>query len=178
MLVLKFIYQQRITFNNHLNWFWYQLKQKPDLRNVLIDWFPNPKEQTESVAMLVHAEKYAKLENALVLIAGDGQTPRTGLLFALLYSTCIVKSIDPIMKLDDTHSLPNLRRCKTTMEEFITASKQEWEDCSKSIVLVFPHSHANIYVNVKEIIETVSRKINIYIISMPCCFLDLQTLTI
>ena len=68
------------------------------------------------------------------------------------------------------------------MEEFITASitmsKQKWKDCSTSIVLVFPHSHANIYENCKEIINLVSAKIDIHVISMPCCFLDLQTLTI
>ena len=38
--------------NDYINWFWYQLKQKPDLRNVLIDWFPNPKEQTENMPSL------------------------------------------------------------------------------------------------------------------------------
>lgn len=171
----KIVMNVNLFKDEYLDWFWHQLRSEwKEHCGILLQLFPNVKEQTESISMLHFAEKYQALNQCLVFVIGDGTTPRTGSLLALRYPQSTVYSIDPLMK-SDVYNILNLHSVTSTIEDFI--SKKDIQDLlstNKKLCLLFPHSHANIY-------QTLSRlnkyKLEICVVSMPCCDKNAQTLT-
>lgn len=106
------------------------------------------KEVTESWAMLVAARKTVPdVDDAKVIVVGDGALPRTGVLFAY-YTKADVVSIDPIFNLTKWEIHVD-RQTKMGFPpkriELIKAKVEDVQpiDCAnKTAVVVWPHSHA------------------------------------
>lgn len=126
------------------------------------------KEITESWAMLEAAKKAVEnIDSCIVVIVGDGASPRTGAIFAY-YTKAEVVSIDPNFNLDhwEEHfqkqrkmgfEPKRLQLIKNSMEVF------EFDCKNMECIIIWPHSHAhmnsgNIY--------NYSTRIDI---AMPCC---------
>jgi hypothetical protein len=82
---------------SHLDWFWDFLRrqQESTLRR-LLRVFPNVKEQSENVAAFRAVQPLLDLSKTIVIVVGDGSTPRCGALFACFARH--VFSIDPVMR--------------------------------------------------------------------------------
>lgn len=133
------------------------------------------KEMSESLGLFKAAEagisdftKLRKERNVAVIVVGDGTTPRTASLFAVL-TRWTVFSIDPRMRVEkkDTHKLDRLNVIKSTLENFPFESSGVFDFDYR--VLVYPHSHADFTLGVNLTKPT-------WAFTMPCCFVERQTL--
>lgn len=127
-----------------------------------------PKEITESWGILTAAKKYIpNLNDHIVVVVGDGCSPRTGALFAY-YTRAEVYSIDPLHNLEHwaDHSqkqagmgfpIQRLTPHKGKIEDFLI-------DCEgKPLLVVWPHSHAPM---TAKSFQNYSRRSDI---ALPCC---------
>jgi len=127
-----------------------------------------PKEVTESWAMLEAAKKYVPdLNERIVIVVGDGCSPRTGALFAYFTAADVI-SVDPNFNLAHwgEHCEKQAAMGFPVRRMRLIAGKIEDHeiDCGgKACVVVWPHSHAPM--NAARIINYTARTD----ISMPCC---------
>lgn len=126
------------------------------------------KEVTESWGMLEAAKKINPcFSNTIVIIVGDGCSPRTGAIFA--YNTkATVISVDPNMNIDHWTDhcekqagmgfpVRRLMVSRAKIEDFIF-------DCQgRDCIVVFPHSHADMR---RVYVENYGQ---LAYIAMPCC---------
>jgi len=128
------------------------------------------KEITESFGMLYAAKKYVEtLDDSLVVIVGDGCSPRTGIVFAY-FTKAYVVSVDPNFNMEhwDEHYK---KQCSMGFPpERIRLIKDKIEnvslDCQgKTCAVIWPHSHASM--DCKNFIYNYKNRIDI---AMPCCF--------
>ena len=130
----------------------------------LLAWgvFPNAKEITESMAMYHAVKNHVPFnlrdEEINLVVVGDGKSPRTAALFAVMTKwTCY--SVDP--KMDE-----KWLSCKEIKR--LHAIKSKVEDIHiefEKVVIVLPHSHAPIMHVLKHIVGFEER----HIVAMPCC---------
>ena len=126
------------------------------------------KEISESWAMLEAAKRFCQdVNNCLVIVIGDGASPRTGAIFAY-YSRADVISVDPGFNM--SHWLEHFQ--KQTLMGFtpqrlrVVPKKIEDEPidcCGKPCIVIWPHSHAKMGT---EKISGYSSRMDI---AMPCC---------
>ena len=126
--------------------------------------WPNDKEFTESAACVNAVQKYSPFKladkNITAFVIADGRTPRTGALLAI-ESAWKIHSIDPMLKHSGLH--PRIERL------FMHRKKAENFYCQHngSIVIVAPHSHANLLQCLKTY-----KAYDAFIVSLPCCIND------
>jgi hypothetical protein len=126
------------------------------------------KEITESWAMLEAAKKHVEnLNDSLVVVVGDGCSPRTGVIFAYFTKADVI-SIDPLFNLNHWYDHCDKQTKMGFEPQRITVFAMKAEDCSvdcngKDCVVIWPHSHAPM--NNTKIFNYKSRTD----ISMPCC---------
>ena len=169
------------------------LKCRPALRQMRL--FPKIKEVTESLAAL-HAIGKLKIDrqrsDVLVISVGDGFTPRTGALAAMITKwTCI--SIDPGMaesyerflkvkaieeKVNRLKIIPfkverdwaNVKKRRSFLKNEIEETDlRELQGKFSEVVFLFVHSHASVGKTLRKFSFLKSKK---HIVSMPCCFDD------
>jgi hypothetical protein len=167
----------------YADWFW-RGNQEWRFDAVL---YPNIKEMTESAAAYHHLVRdcpafSSKAEPALCLVVGDGSTPRTGALLALLAPHLDVWSIDPRMSVEYSataiktlalHGHTNLHLSTGTVEAFI----EEHQDttlaaaaaANRPILLVAVHSHAELGNYVPQIRTMTSGACPLWLVAVPCC---------
>jgi hypothetical protein len=109
----------------------------------------------------------SKFDNRFVIIVGDGCSPRTGVVFAY-FTRAKVISIDPSFNMKHWAEHVYKQTRMGNKPERIKLIKNKVEniviDCAqKPIVVVWPHSHANM--DVKSFFNY-SERIDI---AMPCC---------
>ncbi len=156
---------------DYITWFWEKLTSGQLDASLALKLFPNPKEQSESVAALLTAESHiSQLANATVVVVADGTTPRTGYLFAQKARN--VFSIDPLMRLEWTMKgqLPNnLFAFQSTIESFIqTNTTCLPAEIINVLVVVAVHSHAGFENYLNDLLRIVPN-VKVYIIAIPCC---------
>jgi len=127
------------------------------------------KEITESWAMLEAAKKHVPdIDNKSVIVVGDGCSPRTGALFAY-FTKAFVFSIDPQFNLDHWNEHCDKQRKMGFPVQRLRIYKDKLENTLFSfhsdIVVVWPHSHADMNVSLKNFCLTGNR----WDIAMPCC---------
>jgi len=101
-----------------------------------------------------------KDENVSVIVCGDGVTPRTAALFALLTKwDCI--SCDPLMREHDYSKFNRLTVLKCKAEEL------RFKDLviKDTVILIFPHSHV---LDINKIYQVYKDK-KVWILNLPCC---------
>lgn len=134
------------------------------------------KEISESWGCFVAVRDFSgidiKSENVLCVVPGDGQYPRTGSILAYMTSFNVV-SIDPEMNMEfwNTHreykeklnrSIKRLDCYKTKVEEFRSVMTRV-ADTYEKVILVLPHSHANL----KTCLSVIG--VPCTVINLPCC---------
>lgn len=126
------------------------------------------KEITESWALLEAAKKYVPdLNERLVIVVGDGCSPRTGVLFAY-YTKAEVYSIDPEMRMahwKDHYSKQTAMGFEPKRINVIQLHAEDFSTSSldKKVLVIWPHSHANM-----DALKT-DKSTNRIDIAMPCC---------
>lgn len=126
------------------------------------------KEITESWAMLEAAKKFVPdIDECVVVVVGDGCSPRTGALFAY-YTKANVISIDPAMNLAHWNEhVENQTKIGFPPSRLrVVAGKAEDERIDvggRKVVVVWPHSHADMD-GIK--LHNYSERVDIV---MPCC---------
>jgi hypothetical protein len=155
----------------HLNWF-DSRKSAEDIRKTGVFKAGDLKEVSESVAAYRHATVYVGLgvlndPDTVVLVIGDGISPRTGALFAF---NCRAKvfSIDPIMKMDKFSKIDRLTLVRSTVEEWLSCCPLILAEHPKNIVVIDVHSHAPLRL-VMAYLAHLFPKAKAGIISIPCC---------
>lgn len=130
--------------------------------------FPNLKELTESYGMLNTLLYEAKrldidrgVREALVVVVGDGHTPRTGALIAL-NTAWDVMSVDPELNPDKDWGIARLQVCNRKIQDTPIYSRGY-----RQLFVIMPHSHALI-----EEALSVTNHPNTVLINMPCCIKD------
>jgi len=125
------------------------------------------KEITESMGCFTAVKNInALIKDSIVIVAGDGIIPRTGVMFALLSKPAMVFSIDPLMdtrkssELLDTYKIERLRYAKTCAKDFSRIEAKQ-----RRAIVVLPHSHCGMH----EAVSTVSNYSRLDIINLPCC---------
>lgn len=147
----------------------------------------NAREITESIAMRQAAIKVkrglgidTKNTKVLVLVVGDGATPRTGAIIA--YTTSWkVRTIDPILRdswksnieYKEDYINNNIRRLacfKDTIENWCTINKIKEE--MEHIIIMAPHTHCSLLPAVDWAFKNKSKYMvkNIHLIANPCCY--------
>lgn len=127
------------------------------------------KEITESWGMLEAAKKYVpNLNESSVIVVGDGCSPRTGALFAY-YTKANVISVDPNFNMDHWIDHQEKQTSIGFAPQRLHVFKEKIEDklwhiYSETVVVVWPHSHANM--NAARLTGKYSKRIDI---AMPCC---------
>lgn len=105
------------------------------------------KEITESYGILEAAKKwFPQLSSSVVVVVGDGGSPRTGSLFAY-FTKAEVRSIDPNMNLAFWHAHYTRQAIAGTRPERLRVDACRIEDIvidcdGKFCLAVWPHSHA------------------------------------
>lgn len=125
------------------------------------------KEITESWAMLEAARNVTNVCNSIVVVVGDGRSPRTAALFAY-FTKAETISIDPDLNLNHWKDHCEKQRNMGFPVERISVIKDKIEnveiDCKgKQCVVVWPHSHAPM--NATRLLNYKNR----IDIAMPCC---------
>lgn len=149
---------------NNKGYFYYpdrvlRLNSYPDLLHPYFQKAGSPiKEMAEcwGLYQFLTEVKEVKDKDTLVVIVGDGTTPRLGALLAVMTKwECI--SIDPALR-----EIQNIERLT-----IITKGIEEIEDINtdKDLIVVFPHAH----VNTSKAIKKVKSKKKRYIVVNPCC---------
>lgn len=149
--------------NKHLHRF-FKMNCAGDLMNMKI--FPNLKEITESVGAWVAAYNNLILPGLVnrtsdlvdVIVVGDGHTPRTAALFAML-SKWDCFSVDPVLR-DKEYNIKRVYLFHVKIEEFIFYGGN-----THDAIIVCVHSHAKL----SESINSVRHYKNKYLINIPCC---------
>jgi len=146
-----------------------KLKCAPDL----LAWkvFPNAKEITESMAaygaVRKHFHRLLSSEETLGVFVGDGQTPRTGALFAYRTPwTC--HSVDPDLekKKDKFNHIERLTIFPIKFDKYL---EQMEFSIYKHIIFICVHSHAKLD-NLLNILDSkCSPSVYKNIIAIPCC---------
>jgi len=147
----------------------------------------NARELTESIAMRQAAVKVKKglgIDNrnteVLIVVVGDGATPRTGAIIA--YTTSWkVRSVDPQMRSEWIHNDPyeddyinnRIRRIacyRNTIENWCFDNILEKK--FKHIVIMAPHTHCSIMPAIDWAFRNKEFKMveNIHFIANPCCY--------
>lgn len=126
------------------------------------------KEITESWGMLEAARKFIPgLDDCLVVIVGDGCSPRTGALFAYMTKAEVI-SIDPAFNMahweehvqKQTAMGFSPKRLRLIMDKLENVEI----DCEgKPLLVIWPHSHANMNDG------TLNNYSKRHDIAMPCC---------
>lgn len=126
------------------------------------------KEITESWAMLEAAKKFvSELDRHLIVVVGDGCSPRTGVVFAY-FTKADVLSIDPNFNMAHWNEHVFKQTVMGFPPQRIQVIKDKIENigidcCGRPCVIVWPHTHADMG----------NTKINNYTnrtdIAMPCC---------
>jgi hypothetical protein len=151
----------------------------------LLSLFPNAKEVTESFGAYnaVRANLWKRGlspadSDVLVLVVGDGHTPRTGATFA--YRTrWTVASIDPEAKEHapggptKQYGIERLTCWRGKVEDYhISKAFVEWYSPLarwKAVLVVAVHSHASLFDSVKLSFFVAAP---LFVVSMPCCVPD------
>ena len=133
--------------------------------------FPNAKEITESMATYNAVRTHVwgdvfdiKRRDVDVLIVGDGRSPRTGALFAML-SKWRIFSIDPELEgreLQWECKIRNLKIIGRKIEDCDTFELQ------RNVILLLVHSHADQY-ECLDFIRRCGGVENVAVVSIPCC---------
>lgn len=127
------------------------------------------KEITESWAMLEAAKRFCpNLNGSVVVVVGDGCSPRTGVLFAYL-TKAEVHSIDPRFNLDHwtehVEKQTKIGLPPQRLNLIKAPAKGIWIICAgKPVVVVWTHSHAPM--NDGPVPINAGPRIDI---AMPCC---------
>ena len=130
----------------------------------LASFFPNAKEVTETFGAF-HAVKQHLPHlrqgdpNVMVLVVGDGHSPRTGALFALS-SAWSVWSFDPLMSLKYRGVSERLQLVDAKIEDVFG-----WSMPNKRFLVVAVHSHAEL----KHAVAKVRACAGMDVVSIPCC---------
>jgi len=110
----------------------------------------------------------------VILVVGDGTTPRTGALLACTIKQSNVISVDPILKEKWTQSCEPFQRLeasKSTIEEWIKNQKKNhvgrWQSVEQ-VFIVAVHSHAKPASFLSEAMNLFP-KADVHFITMPCC---------
>jgi hypothetical protein len=159
----------------HLDWFMSRLRSGRLPSPLTLQFFPNIKEVTESVATLNLLRLRVDLTlPTLVLDVGAGSSPRTGGLIAFEYPAANVHSIDPAMREDWTQQTiaSNLRAHDCTIEDWI-ARHRSMIAASSRLAIVAVHSHARLENYLPILGYGTERPLTV--LTVPCCFE--QTLT-
>lgn len=127
--------------------------------------FPNIKEISESMgafnAVKEHLNYDSNDESVTVVVVGDGNTPRTGSIFAFMTKWNVI-SVDPIMNVSDgygenTFDIKRLLTFKSKIENMIIIEDK--------VIIVCVHSHAKTS-NCLKHVNGRQRSL----VSIPCCF--------
>lgn len=120
------------------------------------------KEVSETMGMVSAIREHGfSEEEALCFVVGDGKKPRTGVCISFFEKNYTVTSIDPDMEWDN-NTVRGLSCHKSKIEQLSF-------DCqNKPVVIVHPHSHAEI----KASLKSIHNWHKLCLISMPCCVKD------
>lgn len=134
--------------------------------------FPNSKEVTETMAAWRAVRKYLwrdgvhpSLPDVDVVVVGDGSTPRTGALFAML-SRWRVWSIDPALSGKETQWESQVRRLRVIGRKIEEAPV---EALSQRVILIAVHNHAKMLDSI-DWVRRSSPASEIDVVAMPCCY--------
>ena len=153
----------------YLDWFWRSLQ----LKTIPMDWalkiFPNVKEQTESVAALFGVKDILSLKESIVIVVGDGSSPRCRGLFAFFSKEVI--SVDPEMRAEfcSQKTITNLSCVASTIEKWIEERKGQ-PLLNKPVVVVAMHTHVTFQVYLESLLSCISADVPLVILSVACCY--------
>lgn len=131
------------------------------------------KEITESMALLEAGRKYLRddydmaLKDSVVIVIGDGASPRTGACFAY-YTHAEVISIDPNFNMDHWSEFVDKQTKMGYPPQRLQVIKERFEDVhidclNKDTLVIWPHSHAPMSLNQ---LSNYKSRVDI---AMPCC---------
>ena len=136
-----------------------------------LEVFPNAKEITESYAAhqavfhkLGISHEFLKRLNPVIVVVGDGCTPRTGVTFAFK-SPFQVESLDPNNRWINDGRVDRLNVHTKTLQQYVDSGLADFD---RPVILVGVHSH----VPEKELMNfhnVVGNKL-FAIVEIPCCF--------
>ena len=148
--------------NRYIHQF-FNLSVAPKLLEIKL--FPDAKEFTESMGAFKAVKNYIMNENinqkskVKLVVVGDGTTPRTAGLFAVM-TRWDCYSIDPALKENKVYAIDRLKTFKNKIEEVKI-------NCDGDIcVLVCVHSHAML----SECVKSINNCKELHIVNIPCCF--------
>ena len=129
-------------------------------------YYPNAKEFSESSGAYRAAVRHLPAidlddRGVIALVVGDGNTPRTGAMFAFRSAWTAV-SVDPRLKTEKT-DVQRLYPIKAKIEE--AEDLREWVGAS-AVVVVAVHSHASLPAAVE---RAKALSGHVACIAMPCC---------
>lgn len=115
-------------------------------------------------------DELRKTSEVLVIVIGDGTTPRTASLFVTMTKWHVL-SIDPAMRIEkkSTHKLNRLYPIKQRLEDFNIARWQSFINRFSLRLLIYPHAHADFTLGVNMFKPHFG-------FTLPCCCLQKQLL--
>lgn len=131
--------------------------------------YPNVKEISEASSttrfLRKHYRSWTKYNDVLVVVVGDGTSPRVGAMLAFHTNWSII-SIDPLLRNDFKWS--SIKRLT-----LIRSKYEDVKECSidisniKHVLYVFPHAH----VNIDEALKVLQPVFGVAegVVAMPCC---------
>ena len=119
------------------------------------------KEISETIAIYRAVADHLKLDtnrqDILVVVPGDGVTPRTAATFAFLTKwKCL--SIDLAMK-EQNWDVQRLTAVKANADNYPINAE------GKEVIVLYCHSHSNLLRNIQQI----SNSSKLHVVAMPCC---------
>lgn len=146
-----------------------KLKCSPEL--LATGYFPNFKEITESFGAYHAFRKYVISDqkelgdaSTVVVVVGDGNTPRTGAVFAYRSAFTVI-SVDPRLKTTDT----DVKRLVLFKDKIENKDFSYLRGTYNNIVLVNVHSHAKLHDSIKSVEKMFHTGCKFSIINIPCC---------
>lgn len=167
---IDIVNQHSKQVQSNLDWI---LTSRSGLDLLSLDIYPNVKEISEasSITRFLHKQyrAWTKYNDVLVVVVGDGATPRLGAMLAF-HTNWEIVSIDPLLRDNSKWDIiKRLHRIPLRYEDLGCYSCPLLERPIEEykVLYVFPHAH----VNLDDAIKCLEPKFGeaIGVVAMPCC---------
>jgi len=163
----KFTTELQQVNTYHVDWFWRRHRELIG-SDLALEFFPNSKEISESVAAYRQLVSNNYAIGDIVLVVGDGTRPRTGSIFASDSSHPQVYSVDPLMYLQYNKPGEKLMGFQATIEDWLLEEGVRLTNC-QHLTLVAVHSHAVLHEYLPTLQALLPPNCKLTIVAIPCC---------
>ncbi len=149
----------------YLDWFWACMRKRTFDPLMMISLFPDVKEITESAAALFGMRAMLELKESHVVVVGDGNTCRTGALFA--HCSKFITSVDPCLNVIKCENRPlNVEISKMTIQDWV----KDWNaNGIDSLAIVAVHAHVCLQDYVRDLLHKCGHVPKIVLLTIECC---------